>query len=119
MKCSHKGHPSHPPPPPHRLLQFLTQGNWTPSKFSLLHNLVELSLPREDYHLSLTTREGYPRKDNHLSLATLGDCYPLISPTITLVNYQPRHKVTCRPVLEYLIPYPFSPQLFWFSCLLS
>ena len=47
------------PPPPHRLLIFLTQGNWTPSKFSLLHNLVELSLPREDYHLSLTTLEGY------------------------------------------------------------
>ena len=57
MKCSHTGHP--PPPPPNRLLIFLTQGNWTPSKLSLLHNLVELSLPREDYHLSLTTLEGY------------------------------------------------------------
>ena len=57
MKCSHTGHPS--PPLPYRLLIFLTQGNWTPSKLSLLHNLVELSLPREDYHLSHTTLEGY------------------------------------------------------------
>ena len=54
MKCSHTSHPF-----PHKLLLFLSQGNWTPSKFSLLHNLVELSLPREDYHLSLTTLEGY------------------------------------------------------------
>ena len=58
MQFSHTGHHS-PPPPPNRLLIFLTQGNWTPSKFSLLHNLVDLSLPREDYHLSLTTLEGY------------------------------------------------------------
>ena len=56
MKCSHTGHP---PPPPHRLQIFLTQGNWTPSKLSLLHNLVQLSLPREDYRLSLTTLQGY------------------------------------------------------------
>ena len=98
MKCSHTGHPF-----PHRLLLFLTQVNWTPTKLSLLHNLVGLSPPREDYHFSL---------------ATQGECQPLISLTITLGDYLTRNKVTCRPLLEYFIPYPFSAQLFWFSCLL-
>ena len=118
MKCSHTGHP----PPPHRLQIFLTQGNWTPSKLSLLHNLVELSLPREDYHLSLTTLQGYHPLERIIASHSLP--WGIVTPSslsnhYTLVNYQPRHKVTCRPVLEYLIPYPFSPQLFWFSCLLS
>ena len=123
MKCSYTGHPF-----PHRLLIFLTQENWTPTKLLLLHNLVRfsphrglsplthylggLSHPREDYHLSLTTPRGLssPREDYHLSLATFGDCHPLISPTITLGDYQLRNKVTCRPLLDYFIPYP--------SCLL-
>ena len=35
--------------------------------------------------------------------------------TNNLGVYQPRHKVTCFPLLEYFIPYPFSPQIFWFS----
>ena len=26
--------------------------------------------------------------------------------------------MSCRPLLEYFFPYPFSAQLFWFSCLL-
>ena len=50
MKCSHTGHPF-----PHRL----TQGNWTPTKLSLLDNLVRLSPPREDYQLSRTTLGDY------------------------------------------------------------
>ena len=54
MKCSHTGHPF-----PHRHLFFLTQENWTPTKLSLLHNLVRLSPPREDFHLSLTTLGDY------------------------------------------------------------
>ena len=57
MKCSHTGHPF-----PHRLLLLLTQGNWTPTKLSLLDNLVRLSPPRED---------------NRLSHTTLGDYHPL------------------------------------------
>ena len=48
-----------------------------------------------------------PREDYHLSLATLENCHPLIAPTITLGDYQPRNKVTCRPFLEYFFPYPF------------
>ena len=59
-----------------------------------------------------------PREDYHLSLATLENCHPLIAPTITLGDYQPRNKVTCRPLLEYFFPNPFSAQLFWPSCLL-
>ena len=54
MKCSHTGHPF-----PHRLLLFLTQGNWTPTKLLFLRNLVTLSPPREDYQLSLTTLGDY------------------------------------------------------------
>ena len=54
MKCSHTGHPF-----PHRLLLFLTQGNWTPTKLLFLHNLVTLSPPREDYQPSLTTLGDY------------------------------------------------------------
>ena len=138
MKCFHRGYSF-----AHRLLIFLTQGDWNPTKLSLLHNLVRLSPPREDYQLSLTTLGDYcplgrittslllpwglypAREDNHLSLtslgdyypleriitsslATLGDCYPLISPNITLGDYQPRHKVTCRSFLKYFIRYPFS-----------
>jgi len=105
-------------------------------KLSLLHKLVRLSPPREDYQLSLTNLEDYnpleriitsltlpwgiitPGEDYYLSLAILEDCHPLISPTITPGDYQPRNKVTCPPLLEYFIPYPFSAQLFWFSCLL-
>ena len=68
MKCSHTGHPF-----PHRLLLFLTQRNWTPTKLSLLDNLVRLSPPREDYQLSRTTLGDYPpREDYHLSYTTLG-----------------------------------------------
>ena len=69
MKCSYTGHPF-----PHRLLLFLTQGNWTPTKLSLLDNLVRLSPPREDYQLSRTTLGDYPpsREDYHLSYTTLG-----------------------------------------------
>ena len=74
MRCSHTGHPF-----PHILLIFLTQENWSPTKRSLLHNLVRLSPPREDYHLTLTTLGDYhlPREDYQLSLTTLGDYHPL------------------------------------------
>ena len=54
MKCFHSGHSF----PPYTTVIF-NLGDWTPSKLSLLHNLVELSPPREDYHLSLTTLEDY------------------------------------------------------------
>ena len=69
MKCSHTDHPF-----PHRLLLFLTQGNWTPTKLSLLDILVRLSPPREDYQLSRTTLGDYHplEKDYHLSYTTLG-----------------------------------------------
>ena len=115
MKCSHTGHPF-----PHKLLSFLTPGDWTPTKLSLLHNLVGLSPPREDYHLSLTTLGDYHPLEKIITSHSLGlgECHPLISLTITLGDYQPRNTVTCRLLLEYFIPQPFSAQLFWFSCLL-
>ena len=112
-------------------------GNWTAIKLSLLHNLVRLSPPREDYQLSLTNLGDYnsleriisslshypgglspPVEDYYLSLAILDDCHPLISPIVTPGDYQPRNKVTCPSLLEYFIPYPFFAELFWFSCLL-
>ena len=45
--------------------------DWTPTKLSLLHNLVELSPPREDYHLSLTTLEGYHPLERIITSLTL------------------------------------------------
>ena len=101
MKCSHTGHPF-----PHRHLFFLTQENWTPTKFSLLHNLLRLSPPRGlsplTHYLGGIPR---PREDYHFSLTTLEDCHPLISPTITLGDYQPQHKVTCT---SSVTPFPHN-----------
>ena len=99
---------------PHILLLFLAQGIG----------------PLQSFHLSITWWNYYPLERIITSLSLPWGIitpwrglsplsrYPLISPTITLVDYHPRHKVTCRPLLEYHIPYPFSPQLFWFSYLL-
>ena len=113
MKCSHTVHPF-----PYGLLLFLTQGIGPLQSF-------HFSITWQDYHpleritTSLSHYPGGlspPREDYHFSLATLGGCHPLISLNITLGGNQPGNKVTCRPLLEYFIPYPFSAQLFWFSC---
>ena len=90
-------------------------GDWTPTKLWLFHNLVRLSTPWEDNHLSLTTfgvitpERGLlplshypgglspPREDFHLSLTTLGNYYPPredyhLSLT-TLAGYNPLERI--------------------------
>ena len=57
--------------PPHTTVIF-NPGDWTPTKLSLLHNLVESPPPpREDYHLSLTTLEGYHPLERVITSLTL------------------------------------------------
>ena len=65
--------------------------------------------PREDYHLSLTTLGDYHPLEKIITSHSLGlgECHPFISLTITLGDNQSRNKVTCRPLLDYFIPYPF------------
>ena len=91
------------------LERITTSGDYRPleratTSLSLLWGLYP---PREDNHLSLITLGNYHPLERIItsSLATLGDFHSLISPTITLGDYQPQHKVTCT---SSVTPFPHN-----------
>ena len=92
--------------------------DWTSTKLSLLHNLGRLSLPREDYHLSLTTLGDYHPLERIITSHTLPS--GALSPP-DLSNHYPGGLPTptqSDPLLSFRVLHPFPPQLFLFSCLL-
>ena len=105
IKCSHTVHPF-----PHGLLLLLTQGIGPLQSF-------HFSITWGDYHFleRIITSHSLPwgiitpqRGLSPLTLYPVGDCHPLTFPTITLGDYQPRHRVTRCCLLEYFILFPHN-----------
>ena len=80
-------------------IRYLTRQFIYPSKAKslLIREFYSFSMLRDHFVLRLGARRP---QDLPWRIVTPSS----ISPTITLVDYQPRHKVTCRPLLEYFIP---------------